>query len=170
MKYLAFTLSLSMVLAALLLGGCSWGPELTAGAGAGTTSATAMPAVETRGERAMRVALDQLGAPYRYGGTRPDGFDCSGLVAFSYGAVGVDTPRTTAGLWQWASPVEDDELRPGDILFFRIDGKPSHVGLYIGEERFVHAPSAGGHVSVRRLDDPFYRPRFLRGGRMPRSY
>lgn len=88
-------------------------------------------------------------------------------MKFSYATVGVKTPRTTSALWRWTTPIPRDALRPGDILFFEIEGKPSHVGLYMGEDRFVHAPSSGGNVSIRHLDDPFYRPRFLRGGRLP---
>jgi cell wall-associated NlpC family hydrolase len=118
------------------------------------------------GERAAAVALRQVGVPYRYGGQSRAGFDCSGLVHYSYGQVGVSAPRTTAALWQTLEPVPAGSVRVGDVLFFDIAGKVSHVGLYLGEGRFVHAPSTGRTVSVARLDEPFYSKTFIRAGRL----
>ena len=103
------------------------------------------------GERAAAVALEQLGVPYRYGGSAPDGFDCSGLVHYSYARAGISVPRTTSTLWDHAKPVDRRDMRVGDILFFRIAGKMSHVGMYIGNDRFVHAPTTGKVVSIGRL-------------------
>ena len=117
------------------------------------------------GERAAAVALDQVGVPYRYGGSTPSGFDCSGLVQYSYTRVGVSVPRTTGQLWSAAEPVGREELRAGDLLFFSIEGKMSHVGMYLGERRFVHAPQSGRKVSVASLDAPFYKAAFIRAGR-----
>ena len=118
------------------------------------------------GERAARVALEQVGVPYRYGGNSPHGFDCSGLVQYSYSHAGVAVPRTTRQLWSAARTVERGELRAGDLLFFNIEGKMSHVGLYLGEDNFVHAPQSGRRVSVASLDSPFYRAALLRAGRI----
>ena len=118
------------------------------------------------GERAARVALDQVGVPYRYGGNTPSGFDCSGLVQYAYSRAGVAVPRTTGQLWATAESVELNQLRAGDVLFFDIDGKPSHVGLYLGEQRFVHAPATGRRVSVATLEADFYRDALLRAGRL----
>lgn len=115
--------------------------------------------------RAVAVALDQVGVPYRYGGADRRGFDCSGLVHFAYGKVGLSMPRTTGELWKRLSPVQPAALQQGDILFFDIEGKVSHVGLYLGDGRFVHAPSSGRSVTVARLDWPFYRQALVRGGR-----
>lgn len=118
------------------------------------------------GERAAAVALDQVGTRYRYGGDSPQGFDCSGLVHYAYRQAGLNVPRTTGQLWAVASDVDRDDLRTGDLLFFRIDGKMSHVGMYLGERRFVHAPQSGRSVSVASLDAPFYRKALLRAGRL----
>lgn len=118
------------------------------------------------GEQAAAIALEQVGVPYRYGGNSRAGFDCSGLVQFSYGQAGVSTPRTTGQLWAAAAPVSSAEMRTGDLLFFRIDGKMSHVGMYLGRGRFVHAPQSGRTVSVASLDAPFYRRAFIRAGRL----
>jgi cell wall-associated NlpC family hydrolase len=117
------------------------------------------------GESAAAIALDQVGTPYRYGGTDPGGFDCSGLVQYSYSLAGKQLPRTTKALWTSTSAVDQHELRVGDVLFFSIEGKMSHVGLYLGQRRFVHAPASGRTVSVASLDSPYYRGAFLRGGR-----
>lgn len=117
------------------------------------------------GEKAAAVAMDQVGVPYRYGGSNPSGFDCSGLVQYSYSRAGKQLPRTTGQLWSATRSVGRHELRTGDLLFFHIDGKMSHVGLYLGAQRFVHAPSSGHKVSVASLDSPFYNAAFTRAGR-----
>ena len=119
----------------------------------------------SKGEHAAVVALDQVGSPYRYGGATPEGFDCSGLVQFSYSRAGVVVPRTTSQLWSASRTVRNDELRAGDILFFNVEGKMSHVGMYLGEKRFVHAPQSGRKVSVASLDSPFYKAALIRAGR-----
>ncbi|HSG97772.1 MAG TPA: C40 family peptidase [Woeseiaceae bacterium] len=118
------------------------------------------------GAQAAAIALDQVGAPYRYGGNSPTGFDCSGLVQYSFLQAGVSTPRTTGQLWSAAQPVSNTDLRKGDLLFFRIDGKMSHVGMYVGGRRFVHAPQSGRSVSVVSLDVPYYRHAFIGAGRI----
>lgn len=117
------------------------------------------------GARAADIALEQVGAPYRYGGNSPGGFDCSGLVQYSYALAGKRIPRTTSGQWAELAPVSDHDMQAGDLLFFRIDGKMSHVGLYLGDSRFVHAPSNGRHVSVESLRSEYYRNAFVRAGR-----
>ena len=119
----------------------------------------------TPGQRAAGIALDQVGVPYRYGGSTPNGFDCSGLVQYSYNQAGVAVPRTTGQLWSAASPVGRSELRAGDLLFFSIEGKMSHVGMYLGEQRFVHAPQSGRKVSVASLNSPYYKSALIRAGR-----
>ncbi len=119
----------------------------------------------TVGERAAIIALQQIGVPYRYGGDSTSGFDCSGLVQYAYRQAGRTVPRTTGQLWDGTSPVRRDALQPGDVLFFEIEGKMSHVGLYVGGGEFVHAPSSGRRVSVETLDSPFYAAAFLRAGR-----
>jgi len=117
------------------------------------------------GSRAASVALGQVGVPYRYGGSSPAGFDCSGLVHYSYAAAGVKIPRTTTGQWAQMTPVKDRDMRAGDLLFFSISGKMSHVGLYLGDGRFVHAPSTGRSVSIEDLETRYYRKAFIRAGR-----
>lgn len=117
------------------------------------------------GERAAAVALQQVGIPYRYGGSTPSGFDCSGLVHYSYARAGKSVPRTTQGLWASLAPVDTRRMRVGDLLFFKIAGKMSHVGMYLGKGRFVHAPSTGRVVSVASLESDYYRRALIRAGR-----
>lgn len=110
------------------------------------------------GERAAQYALDMKGTPYRYGGNTPRGFDCSGLVQYSYARAGARVPRSTEGLWSFSSPISTRSLRPGDLLFFNQLGKrSSHVAIYVGRERFVHAPSTGKHVTVGNLTDRYWQ-------------
>jgi cell wall-associated NlpC family hydrolase len=87
-------------------------------------------------------------------------------VHYAYLDAGVSTPRTTQQLWSAARTIEQDELQAGDLLFFRIDGKMSHVGMYLGEGRFVHAPQSGRSVSVASLEMPFYRQALIRTARI----
>ena len=118
------------------------------------------------GERAAAFAVQQVGVPYRYGGNSTSGFDCSGLVQYSYARAGKTVPRTTGQLWSATTPVSHTELQPGDLLFFSIEGKMSHVGIYVGDRQFVHAPSSGRTVTVASMDSPFYSAALLRTARV----
>ena len=112
-------------------------------------------------------AISLLGAPYEWGGNGPTTFDCSGLVRFIHDQLGIFVPRTAAEQYSAAKPVEVHNLAPGDLLFFRIKGRNiSHVAIYTGEGRFVHAPQTGRPVELRTLDDGFYRPRLAGAGRL----
>jgi len=106
------------------------------------------PQPPTTAERAVRLARTQLGVPYRYGGASPGGFDCSGLVMWAYGRVGVPLPHNAAALFGVGRAVPRAGLQPGDLLFFRGLG---HVGIYIGRGRMIHAPQSGRHVELQSL-------------------
>jgi cell wall-associated NlpC family hydrolase len=165
------TLVLGMA-AILLLAGCSGHEPRSAGQSRDSTPRTteqAPPAPRGRsaGEQAAVVAVRQIGVPYRYGGNNVTGFDCSGLVQYAYAAAGKELPRTTDDLWQQMQPVSGRNLEVGDVLFFNVEGKVSHVGLYLGSRRFVHAPATGREVTIADLDSDFYRNAFIRGGRPP---
>jgi cell wall-associated NlpC family hydrolase len=109
--------------------------------------------------RASTYAAQMVGKPYRTGGAAPaTGFDCSGLVQFSFRQAGVILPRSTAEQRQAAARVRVSHLRHGDLLFFDLQGKRnSHVGIYVGDGQFVHAPSSGKRVRRDRLDSPYWR-------------
>jgi cell wall-associated NlpC family hydrolase len=151
------------IIGTMCLAGCA-GPTLVESQPAEVSGAKRIPA--TIGERAAGIALQQAGSAYRYGGASPSGFDCSGLVQYSYRAAGKTVPRTTGQLWRFASAVEYGDLQAGDLLFFRFDGKMSHVGIYVGDEQFVHAPSTGRAVVVESLNAEYYRRAFIRAGRL----
>jgi cell wall-associated NlpC family hydrolase len=158
----------TMLLWICLLGACGHEPvKRLPGAERGVRQSRPAPIAPRRmsGEQAAIVAVRQVGVPYRYGGSTVKGFDCSGLVQFAYAKAGKSIPRTTADQWHQMSPVSADNLRVGDLLFFRIDGRISHVGLYLGSRRFVHAPSSGREVTIAGLDSDFYRKAFVRRGR-----
>ncbi len=114
------------------------------------------------------VAKEMVGVRYRYGGSSPSsGFDCSGLIYYSYKRIGLRSPRTTRDLYRHARPVNQSELRTGDILFFKLDGKKvSHTAIYLGNGRMVHAPSSGKRVSYASLRSRFWRSRFIGAGRL----
>jgi cell wall-associated NlpC family hydrolase len=102
-------------------------------------------------------AMGLVGTPYRYGGNTPEGgFDCSGLIAYVFRrSVGQPTPRTVARMAGFGQPVPVSELRTGDLVLFGAS-TPSHAGIYVGEGRFVHAPSTGGEVRLDRLDNVYW--------------
>jgi len=98
-------------------------------------------------------AVGLVGTPYRHGGNTPDGgFDCSGLIRYVYKTgAGVTAPRTVSMLADWGQPVPANSLQTGDLVVFTLGGVASHAGIYVGEGRFVHAPSTGGEVRLDRL-------------------
>jgi cell wall-associated NlpC family hydrolase len=98
--------------------------------------------------RAVSLARMQLGAPYRWGGATPAGFDCSGLVMWVYGRLGVSLPHNAAALYGIGRSVPRSALRPGDLLFFSGLG---HVGIYLGKGRMIHAPQSGKNVEIQSL-------------------
>lgn len=123
------------------------------------------PVVVNASHPATSIASQMLGTPYRFGGATPRGFDCSGLVYYSYSRAGYSVPRTSQLQYQQSLPVMRSHMKEGDLLFFRIDGKVSHVGVYIGDNRFIHAPSSGKRVSIASLDEPYWKQRFTKAGR-----
>lgn len=149
---------------ALAIGGCSWHPAEAPHDPVARPMELVVPE-GSLGERAAAIALQQIGTPYVYGGQTPAGFDCSGLVHYAYAQAGKFLPRTTTQLWSTSPTVPRNELRAGDLLFFSIDGKMQHVGLYVGDGRFAHAPSSGRTVTVESLSADFYRDALLRAGR-----
>jgi cell wall-associated NlpC family hydrolase len=114
------------------------------------------------GIRVANLAREQIGRPYRWGGDSPgEGFDCSGLVHWSYGCVGIGMPRVVSGQHGMGRSIGGDQLQPGDLVFFAANGGGTdHVGIYVGGGEFVHAPSAGQPVRADSIDDGWWRGRW----------
>ena len=113
----------------------------------------------TPGERVARIAVRAVGVPYRWGGESPaSGFDCSGLVRWAYGQIGIELPHNSYALYQEGRSVSRAQMKPGDVLFFEGLG---HVGLYLGHGRMVHAPQTGRDVEVVRLSGSNYGGRLI---------
>ena len=104
------------------------------------------------------IALQYLGVPYVWGGASPSGFDCSGLVVYVYGQLGISLPHYTGSLWQLGSAVSRDELQAGDLVFFNGLG---HMGIYMGGGQFVHAPHTGDVVKISSLSDSWYASTYV---------
>ena len=122
--------------------------------------------MRNRGEALADFALRLRGSPYRYGGATLDGFDCSGLVFYAHRQLGLTVPRTSSDQADLATQVKPKRLRPGDLVFFKVNSRRvNHVGIYLGDHRFLHAPGAGKPVTINSLDDEFYALRFSSAGR-----
>jgi cell wall-associated NlpC family hydrolase len=152
--------------AVLLMQGCSIEPYRPPQPPPAIASSVPAPAPSVGDDIALR-AIALLGKPYIWGGADLTGFDCSGLVRFIYDQVGIPVPRTAAEQYSAAKRIELTGLKPGDLLFFRTQGQRiSHVAIYTGEGRFVHAPRSGQPVEFRTLDDEYYRLRLAGAGRL----
>jgi cell wall-associated NlpC family hydrolase len=144
------------VLALLALGGCSSAPVMQ-----DAPSAPTVPARLSAGQSddVAIYALGLVGTPYRYGGNTPDsGFDCSGLIGHVFQVrTGLAPPRTVARLQSWGQGVAKDQVRTGDLVIFsRRDQAATHAGIYVGADRFVHAPSTGGEVRLDSLSARYW--------------
>ncbi len=149
-------LRLDLVLVLAVLSGCTSTPEVR-------------PPVQTQ-QPLLNYALSLQGTPYRYGKETPEeGFDCSGFVRHVYGKQGVWLPRTVREMASSLPIIPDDDLRSGDLVFFNTSGRIySHVGIFINDDKFIHAPSKRtGRVLVSSMNNGYWRKRFT-GVRRPR--
>ncbi len=116
-----------------------------------------------------KTAKSMLGVKYLYGGTSPNkGFDCSGLVQYSYKKAGIHIPRTTLQQYKATKPISRKYLKAGDLVFFKItvSRAVSHVGIYLGNNQFIHAPSSGKRVKISSMKNKYWRKRFTGAGRV----
>lgn len=125
------------------------------------------PAGALEGYAIAGTALSFRGVPYRAGGSDPSGFDCSGFVWYVFAQHGVEVPRTVSDQFRAGASVGADALRPGDLVFFDTKGSgATHVGMVIGGDEFVHAPSSTGAVRVERLGAAYWSSRFVGARRL----
>jgi cell wall-associated NlpC family hydrolase len=153
--------SLLAILAALLLAACGT-PASRPGAASGTITQAPL-AISEKGNEVALYALGLIDTGYRFGGKNPEaGLDCSGMVSYIYNqAAGIKVQGSAADIARRGRPIERHLLRPGDLVFFNTRNRPfSHVGIYLGDDRFVHAPSTNGRVRIDALGDRYYAQRF----------
>jgi cell wall-associated NlpC family hydrolase len=163
---------LAAVATALLLSACAGNAPQTSARNTDTVPATprSASAPSAPGNQVARVALRMVGAPYLYGGANPkDGFDCSGLVYYSYTTNGYSVPRTAQDLFKAAQKISLEDAIEGDLVFFQDQAKLSHVGIYLGDGMFVHAPSSGDAVSIASLATSYYQRHLVAVGRLSPS-
>jgi cell wall-associated NlpC family hydrolase len=164
LKHLALP---ALLAAAALATGCASTPS------APLADAPRRVAVEPRtadaavGGAIAEVAMGMVGTRYRYGGADPvEGFDCSGLVYYAYGQAGYPVPRTSQELFRAVRRIAVGEADPGDLMFFQDQARLSHVGIYVGDGMFVHAPASGANVAIASLASPYYQEHLVAVGRL----
>ncbi|SDI63473.1 C40 family peptidase [Alteribacillus bidgolensis] len=112
-------------------------------------------AADAKGDQIVEEARKHLGTPYKYGGTTPSGFDCSGFTGYVFDKAGEDLPRTAAQQYNVGKSVKKSNLQKGDLVFFSNGSSISHNGIYIGNGKFIHSSSSNG-ISISKVDDPYY--------------
>jgi cell wall-associated NlpC family hydrolase len=131
-------------------------------------AASATPSTSSRIKTVLQRAFALLGTPYRWGGTSPEGgFDCSGLVGYVFRTIGIELPRVSRAMAQEGTAIADrGALAEGDLVFFGKRGKVDHVGIYIGEGKFLHAPRTGRDVTVSSLTTGYWSQKYLQARRV----
>ena len=128
-----------------------------------------VPPVSTNGQLVVETAKKYLGVPYVYGGSSPSGFDCSGLVQYVFKELGVSINRVAADQTAHGTPVSKENLQPGDVVFFHNTARYStinHVGIYVGDGNFIHAPQTGEVVKFTTLESGYYARTFVAARRI----
>ncbi len=134
-----------------------------------TPAATQTATGLEKGQQVVTTAKKYLGVPYVYGGASPQGFDCSGLVQYVFKELGVSLNRVAADQTAHGTPVTKDQLCPGDIVFFHNTSKYdtiNHVGIYVGDGNFIHAPQTGDVVKITTMDSGYYARTFVAARRI----
>ena len=155
-------------------GGKSTGTDVNAGTlngssstSSGNSSSGSSNSGSATGNKIVATAKQYLGVPYKWGGTDPSGFDCSGFVYYVLRCNGINVSRTQAPMYSEGTPVSKANLQPGDLVFFQNTYKAglSHVGIYVGDGQFIHAPSSGRVVSYADLNSDYYTAHYYGAAR-----
>lgn len=152
-----FVAKCGTLLLAALLAGCGGAPAI-----APQPQAAVAPQNRAQASEVVMYALGLMDIDYRFGGKNPEsGMDCSGMVSYIYrNALGVELPPNASRIAQFGREIETASLAPGDLVFFNTTGKRfSHVGIYLGEDRFIHAPSSNGKIKISNLKSGYYAKR-----------
>ncbi len=151
----------------LLLSGCGEFPTVQRqGQPQEYPAAGPPPSAGSAQAQVVSLAASLVGTPYKFGGNSPRGFDCSGFTSYVFNQAGITLPRTASAQYAHSRRVRRAELAVGDLLFFRIGGSISHVAIYIGEDKFIHAPSSGKQVSFDNLSNPYWQEHWIGNGRV----
>lgn len=150
-------LVVALAMGACVLSGCS-APGRAPSLAKPANEATASKLSPEQARDVTVYAIGLVGTPYKWGGNTPDsGFDCSGLIAHVYQkSAQLKSPRTVAELKDWGIPIATEVIRSGDLIVFSKGRESTHAGIYVGEGRFVHAPSTGGRVRLDRFNSPHW--------------
>jgi len=162
-RYLIFSLFCTALLFA-----CSSSPQYSEPTSKPVKKITVVkPKTQNKGQKIADMAKTLVGSPYKYGGETPNGFDCSGLVFYTHGIVGLRPPRTSLQQFKSAKNVSLKKLRNGDLIFFKLTrSRVSHVGIYVGNGRFIHAPQSGKQVKATYLTDAYWKTKIVSAGRL----
>ncbi len=164
----ARTIAAALAASLAVLGACTSAPRYRRAAPVAAEVSVGDRVVRVDGRDVVRRAEAFLGTPYRFGGASERGMDCSGLVVRVYEAFGIALPRRSRDQARFGAPVPRDGLRPGDLVFFRAGGGRAvdHVGIYAGGGQFIHASTRSRRVRYDRLDNRYFRNRFVTARRI----
>jgi cell wall-associated NlpC family hydrolase len=150
-----------------LVTGCAGAPEQPAARLSGRIVVEPRGLDMSVGSAIAELAMGMVGTRYLYGGTDPtEGFDCSGLVFYAYTQAGYEIPRTSQEQFRVARKIALGDAGAGDLMFFQDQTKLSHVGIYLGDGLFVHAPATGQKVAIASLDSAYYQQHLVAVGRL----
>lgn len=147
-----------------MMAGCATAPGPRPAPATDTGERATLTVPSALGAKAAASARSFVGVPYRFGGADPSGFDCSGLVWYVYRQLGVTLPRRALDQRRALPTVPRDALLPGDLVFF--SSPADHVGIYLGDGAFVHAPSTGKDIAIASLSSPYFELAYAGAGRV----
>ena len=155
-----------LCLSVLTLAGCASNQQLPTGHNNEVADFSVEPSQDSaKAEKLWQVFERYQGTPYRYGGTSANGFDCSGFILTAYQeGLGKQLPRTTSQMLAHGDSVPPGNIEPGDLVFFRIGGKEQHAGIYMGDDRFIHASTSIG-VTQSSMNGYYWKGRFTQARR-----